>query len=71
MLLITALGEFSNVQNAPARAYAYDGVAVQCSQISYKPGETICRVQLDLLYSRYDYLSRAVRSLINHVKLVP
>ncbi|KAK7092363.1 contactin-3-like [Littorina saxatilis] len=31
------LAEFSNVQNAPARASAYDGVAIQCSQINFKP----------------------------------
>ncbi|KAK7478536.1 hypothetical protein BaRGS_00030208 [Batillaria attramentaria] len=31
------LGEFSNVQNAPVRANAYDGVAVECSQIAFRP----------------------------------
>ncbi|XP_025081186.1 contactin-3-like [Pomacea canaliculata] len=31
------LGDFSNVQNAPVRAKAYDGVAIECSQIIYRP----------------------------------
>ncbi|PVD35862.1 hypothetical protein C0Q70_02831 [Pomacea canaliculata] len=31
------LADFSNVQNAPVRAKAYDGVAIECSQITYRP----------------------------------
>ncbi len=35
------LGEFSNVEDAAVRAKAYDGVAIQCSRISYRPGNII------------------------------
>ncbi|XP_078332403.1 contactin-5-like isoform X2 [Crassostrea virginica] len=34
------LGEFSNVENAPVRALAYEGAVIQCSQINYKPAAT-------------------------------
>ncbi|XP_071103129.1 contactin-3-like [Haliotis cracherodii] len=32
-----SLGEFSNVPDAAVRAKAYDGVAIQCSRIPYRP----------------------------------
>ena len=37
-VVLTDLGEFSNVPDAAVNAKAYDGVAIECSSITYKPG---------------------------------
>lgn len=36
--LVSDLGDFSNVPDAAVNAKAYEGVAIQCSKITYKPG---------------------------------
>ena len=37
-VVLTDLGEFSNVPDAAVNAKAYDGVAIECSKITFKPG---------------------------------
>ena len=38
LLCIVALGQFSNVQDAPVYSTAYNGAVVHCSQIKTDPG---------------------------------
>ena len=38
LLCIVALGQFSNVQDAPVYSNAYDGAVIHCSQIKADPG---------------------------------